>query len=70
MNNLLKLCIFGEFLLIEALVQGALQKELVFAPFVKRLKAATLGKSYRYIFPVFGTVYLNIKYKLLDEKSC
>ena len=45
MNNLLKLCIFGKFLLIEALVQGALQKELVFTPFVKHLKTGTLGKS-------------------------
>ena len=32
-------------MLIEALVQGALQKELVFTPFVKHLKTGTLGKS-------------------------
>ena len=37
-NNLLKLCISAEFLLIEDLVQGALRKELAIAPFVECLK--------------------------------
>ena len=45
-NNLLKLCISAEFLLLEGYVQGALQKELHIAPFVERFKTATLGKSY------------------------
>ena len=48
--------------MIEGLVQGALRKELLIAPFVEHLKAATLGKSYWEIVPVLGTVYLNIAF--------
>ena len=44
-NNLLKYCIFFEFLLIEGYVQGALRKELHVSPFVERFKIATLGRS-------------------------
>ena len=40
-----KHCIFVEFFLIVGSVQGALRKKLFIAPFVERLKAATLGKS-------------------------
>ena len=40
------------------------KKELVFAPFVKRLKTATSGKFYEHIFPVFGTLYLNMAFLL------
>ena len=48
--------------MIEGLVQGALRKELLIAPFVEHLKAATLGKSYWEIVPVLGTVYLTIAF--------
>ena len=45
-NNLLKHCISAEVFLIEGLIQGALRKELIIAPFVECFKTATLGKSY------------------------
>ena len=45
-NILLKHCISAEFWLMEGHVQGILRKELYIAPFVKRFKTATLGKSY------------------------
>ena len=41
-----KNCIFADVLLMEGQVQGALQKELLIAPFVERFKRATLGKSH------------------------
>ena len=80
-NKLLKRCISVEFLLVKGYVQGALRKELLLAPFVERFKTATLGKSYWYILPVLGTIYLNIaflpsfcwqkvKYKAFYEKRC
>ena len=59
-SYLFKHCISSNFLLRLALVQSAVLKELLFAPFVKHFKIATLGKFYWYIFPVFKTVYLNI----------
>ena len=46
LNNLLKHCVSTEFLPKEGEVQGALRKELLIAPFIVRLKAATLGKPY------------------------
>ena len=52
-------------LCIEAYVQGAPRKELLIVAFVKRLKAATLGtSSYRYILPIFVTLYVNIEFLL------
>ena len=60
-RNLLKHFISADFLLI-ALIQRALRKELFIAPFVERINTATLGKSYRYILPVLGTIYLNIAF--------
>ena len=41
-NNLLKYFIFVHLLLIEDYEQGALRKKLIIAPFVGRLKTATL----------------------------
>ena len=43
-SKLLKYFIFARFSLIEGYEQGALRKELIFAPFVERFKTATLGK--------------------------
>ena len=40
-------CIFADVLLMEGQVQGALQKELLIAPFLERFQRATLGKSHR-----------------------
>ena len=45
-NKLLKHCISANFLLMEGYVQAALRKDLRIAPFVKRFKRATLGRSY------------------------
>ena len=67
--------------MIEAWVQGALRKQLLIAPFVERLEAATLGKSYWEILSIHGTIYLNIAlllifrwknvmHRSLYEKSC
>ena len=44
-KNLLKYCIFVDFLLIEGCVQSALRKERHIAPFVEHFKIATLGRS-------------------------
>ena len=44
-SKLLKHFIFARFLLIEDYEQSALQKELIFAPFVEGFKTATLGKA-------------------------
>ena len=44
-NKLLKYCISAKFLLMEGYVQGALRGKLHIAPFVERLKTATLGKT-------------------------
>ena len=41
----LKNFIYAHFLLIEGYKQGALQKELIFAPFVERFKTGTLRKD-------------------------
>ena len=43
-SKLLKHFIFARFLLIEGYEQGALRKELIFAPFVERFKTGTLRK--------------------------
>ena len=45
-------------------IQGALQKELLIAPSVEHFKTATLKKSYCYILPVLGIIYLNIVFLL------
>ena len=44
-SKLLKHFIFAGFLLIEDYEQGAIRKELIFAPFVERFITATLRKS-------------------------
>ena len=44
-SKLLKHFIYARFLLIEGCEQGALRRELIFAPFVERLKTATLRKA-------------------------
>ena len=46
-NNLLKYCISVNFLLIEDYSQGTLRKDPRIAPFVERLKIATLGRFRR-----------------------
>ena len=43
-------------MLIEGLGQGALQKELLVAPFVEHFKTAALGESYREILSVLETI--------------
>ena len=74
-NKMPKHCIFAKVFLIEDYVQGALRKELFIAPFVERFNTATLGKSYRSILPVLGTIYLNFaflpnfQFKLRNLKS-
>ena len=45
LHCILKHCISAESFLMEGYVQGAIQKELIIAPFVERFKATTLGKS-------------------------
>ena len=45
-NNLVELCIYADFLLMEDYVQGALRKELLIASFVERFKYANLGNFY------------------------
>ena len=42
----------------------ALRKKVFIASFVKRFNTGTLGKSYWYILPVLGTIYLNIPFLL------
>ena len=44
-KELLTQYIFVDFLLIVALAQSALRKELFIGPFVERFKPAILGKS-------------------------
>ena len=44
-HKLIRHCISAKFLLMEGYVQGALREKLHIAPFVERLKTATLGKS-------------------------
>ena len=68
-------------MLIEGLGQGALQKELLVAPFVEHFKTAALGESYREILSVLETINSKIvflpnfcwqkaKYKMLYERNC
>ena len=56
-NNLPRHRVFADSLLIASYVQGALRKELLMAPFIKRFKTVTLRKSYWWILPVLGTIY-------------
>ena len=60
-NNLL-IAFLSIFLLTVALVQSALRKDLFIAPSIDRINTVTLGKSYWYILPVHGTIYLNIAF--------
>ena len=46
LDNVIKGCIFLIFFRVEDFVLGAPWKELIIAPFVKRFKAATLGKTH------------------------
>ena len=57
-----KNCSSAEFLLIEGLEQGALQKELLIVPFVEHFKTATLGECYWEILSVLRMLYLNIPF--------
>ena len=43
-KNLLRYCIFDDFLLMEVYVDGALRKELHIAPFVECFKTGTLER--------------------------
>ena len=61
-NKLFKYRISVDFLLMEVYVQGALRNKLHIAPFIEHFKKATLGRSYRWILPVLGTIYLNIAF--------
>ena len=45
---------------MEGYVQGALRKELLIAPFMESVETATLERSYWWVLPVRGTIYLNI----------
>ena len=49
---------------MQGYVQGALRKELLIALFIEHYQTTTLGNSYWYIFPVLGTIYLNIAFLL------
>ena len=80
-NNLLKHCISVDFLLVEGYLKGAPRKELRIAPFVQRFKTASLGRSYWWILPVLGIIYINIgflpnvcwwkvMYRVLYKKGC
>ena len=58
--NWLKNFSFAHFLLIEGYWKYYLQKELVIAPFVERLKTATLAESSKWIFLVLTATCLNL----------
>ena len=53
-----------EFLLVERYVQGALRKDLLMAPSIECFKTATLGRSYKCILPVLGTICKGIAFLL------
>ena len=55
--KLFKHCTSVEFLLVKGYVQGTLQKELLIAPLTECFKTATLGRPYRCILPILGTIY-------------
>ena len=46
LGNFIKGCIFLIFFRVKGFALGAPWKELIIAPFVKRFKAATLGKTH------------------------
>ena len=52
---------------MEGYVQGALRKKLYIVPFAERFKATTMGKSYWYILPELGTIYLNIAASFVEH---
>ena len=62
--KLFKHWIYVEFLLVEGYVQGALRKDLLMAPSIERFITATLGRSYRCILSVLGTICKNIAFLL------
>ena len=59
-QNLPKLCIFTDSLLIESYIPGTLQKGLLFDAFVECFKAIALGRSYLLILSVFPKIILSI----------
>ena len=68
-NKMPNHCIFAEFFLIVGWVQGSLRNELPIVHFVVCFKKAILGKSYREILSVLGTIYLNIAFLLFFADS-